>query len=121
MVFAGHRRDVPEQGCGVPIKGNFDFALYERELMNSLFYSALLALAAVPALAWGGDESSNSPASPPLSASLSMPRRQAELPPPQIGTESAPGGGVLLDNQPGFNADEPWALADSRACCRPSC
>jgi len=84
--------------------------------MRNQMFTTVLALAAIPTLALGGDESSTTPTPPPTS----RPGYTEALPYPAASAESAPRPGAVLDSWPGPAPSEPGAKSDS-ACCRPSC
>ena len=76
--------------------------------MRKPLFAAMLALAAIPGLAPGEDESFTPPAFPasPLTAS------RAASPLSPVGAESAPRTGIVPDSQLGPNAGEPGAMAE---------
>jgi hypothetical protein len=75
--------------------------------MRKQLFAALLALAVIPGLAPGGDESSTSPASLPTAVPASQ-----VAPSSPVSGESAPHTAFVLDSKPGPNLGDPCATAE---------
>jgi Putative beta barrel porin-7 (BBP7) len=83
--------------------------------MRKQLSTAMLALAAIPAIALGRDE----PSAPRTLLPLSVPANQPASPPSPASAEPAPRTGGVLDGKPGCDLCEPCAKPDS-TCGRPS-
>jgi hypothetical protein len=84
--------------------------------MRKQLFTAMLAMAAIPGLALGGD----GPYAHPLLIPPSVPASKAASPPSPASAESAPRTGGVVDSQPGPDRAEPCANADCD-CGPPSC
>jgi hypothetical protein len=84
--------------------------------MGKLLFTAMLALAVLPGLALGGDESST----PPARLHITGPVGQAASPLAPVSAEWVTPTGGVLDSKPAPDCGEPCAKADG-VCGPPSC